>query len=201
MVRERWELRWGSCRYLAKHPALRRAAARSTTVFKSVAKQGPQHSDLHRCVNHWEHPGRWPTHGPQLSCWARNRFGPTQLGWECCLGAEALSPALMVRSRPRTSAVVRRRCHAVRHLPGADPIPAISARQLSSPGFRITHPVSQINSGSPGQRGWGWVTRGCRRLALVGLGRPRDSPEGRDLSRHLYRRPERARFLNRPHHA
>jgi hypothetical protein len=44
-------------------------------------------------------------------------FVPNQLGWGCCLGLVCLSSALMVRWRSRPSAVVRRRCHAVRHSP------------------------------------------------------------------------------------
>lgn len=48
-------------------------------------------------------------------------FVPKQLGWGCCLGLVCASPASMVRRCPRSSAPVRRRCHAVRHAPGAVP--------------------------------------------------------------------------------
>jgi hypothetical protein len=47
------------------------------------------------------------------------------------------------------------------------------ARQFSSPGLGMMHPVSQIICGSPGQSGVGAVTRGCRLSALAGLGRPK----------------------------
>ncbi|MGW5469687.1 sugar nucleotide-binding protein [Streptomyces chartreusis] len=45
---------------------------------------------------------------------ARDLFVPQQFEWELCLGLTRLSPALMVRRRSRSFAVVRRRCHAVR---------------------------------------------------------------------------------------
>lgn len=53
---------------------------------------------------------------------------------------------------------------------------ALAAQHLSAPGFGITLPVWQINTGGPGQSGVGAVTRGCRLSALVGFGRPRDGP-------------------------
>lgn len=45
-------------------------------------------------------------------------FVPKQLEWARDLGSVCTSPALMVRRRPCSSVVVRRRCHAVRHSPG-----------------------------------------------------------------------------------
>lgn len=44
-------------------------------------------------------------------------FVPKQLGWGRWLGLGPLSSWLMVRRRPRLFAVVRGRCHAVRHAP------------------------------------------------------------------------------------
>jgi hypothetical protein len=101
-------------------------------------------------------------------------FVPKQLRFGCCLGLECPLPVLTVRRCPRSSAVVRRRCRAVRHSPGSRC--GTRARQLSSPGAGITLPGWQINSGCPGQSGVGVVTCGWRLSALVGLGRPRDSP-------------------------
>lgn len=42
-------------------------------------------------------------------------FVPKQLGWGCCLEGIGFSPARRVRRRPWLFAVVRLRCHAVRH--------------------------------------------------------------------------------------
>ena len=42
-------------------------------------------------------------------------FVPKQLGWGRCLGLVRLSTGLMVHGSSCSSAVVRRRCHAVRH--------------------------------------------------------------------------------------
>lgn len=82
-------------------------------------------------------------------------FVPKQLRWALDLESLRLLPAATVHRRPRLSAGVRRRCHAVRHSPGIPRRRLRGWRQLAAVLHRLTEALTELGEAPQGAGGCG----------------------------------------------